>query len=128
MVSQRQLEKEKKYLAKKKKEKKAKKAKKAEVRKVSDNLVIEIRNETDIVDEDIDTYLKENKIDPAFHEVFKKFYAPPPQIDQQHPQEEEPKIEEAQTQPIISKKKLRKLARPTVFELKQMVKRPEVVE
>ncbi|CAG9317867.1 unnamed protein product [Blepharisma stoltei] len=102
MVSKRQLEKEKKYLAKKRKDKK-KKAKKVDTvsLKTPENEENQPQESIEIIDNDIDTYLQENSIDPAFHEVFKKFYAEPAIQQESEPQEESQQEQEIAQETIL---------------------------
>ena len=127
MVSKKQIEKREKYKAKKKKLKHAK-------MKNKQKKILEIRNEVnvtedvEVIEPGLEEFFVENNVTEEFREIFMKFE---PKLESEPSEEKDDDFNnEPMSQPefYLSKKKLKKLNRPSVFELKQKVKRPEVVE
>ena len=128
MVSLKQIEKKKKFQSNKKKKKKHKATKiTKDTQKINPENAINT-DEIEIVEPTIEEYLEENHIDDTFRDIFMRFE--PKQIEDEPELPTENNLEEpsVQTDVVLSKKKLKKLNRPSVFELKQKIKRPEVVE
>lgn len=124
MVSQRQIEKQKQYQVKKKKDKKKKKKLPKNPLDRKDPTIINIPNQEapEILE------LEDPDMPEEYKQIFEKFEAQKEfqaEESEDLPQQSEP---EQQPEQILSKKKLKKLNRPSVFELKQKMHRPEVVE
>lgn len=123
MVSQRQLEKQKQYALKKRKEKK--KHKKTNIpTKSSENIEPSISN-TQV---ELPEYFAENQVPEEYQKIFLKFEQKTETFSEQSHSEPPSSPPPQPPEPVLSKKKLKKLNRPSVFELKQKIKRPEVVE
>lgn len=71
----------------------------------------------------LEEFFQQEEIPPEFQEVFRRFEAVQ---EESLPEPEEP--EEPTAPSYLSRKKLKKLLRPSTFELKQDTQRPEVVE
>jgi splicing factor 3B subunit 2 len=75
---------------------------------------------------DFEEYVHSHSVDPAFLAAFKRFNPSEEDVDQISSQT---KVPEAVNEPVeLSNKKLKRLLRPTVYELKRMTRRPDVVE
>ena len=91
-------------------------------------LVSEKPEDLEIIEPDIENFFKENQISDDFKSIFLKFEPQTNPEESENLSEEQKNPSMAATTPFLSKKKLKKLNRPSVFELKQKIKRPEVVE
>ena len=129
MVSLKQIEKKKKFQAKKKKEKRNKHKSCSKDPKIENSpSVSPSADNIEMIQPELEAYLTENHIEGEFREIFLKFE--PKSISAAPPSLEEASAPDAiASAPVaLSNKKLKKLNRPSVFELKQKIKRPEVVE
>jgi len=125
MVSKRQEERSKKFKALKRKQKKLRRKQRGE---------IEVRqaqvkgDQVEVIEEDLEEFLQANSLPPEIEAAFRKFNGETKPAPQDFA-DWEPSLEtQPPSQPLISKKKLKKLSRPSIFQLKQTVKKPEVVE
>lgn len=123
MVSQRQLEKQKQYTSKKRKEKK--KHKKIHVLPPA-NEATTLNSHEPV--QDLSEYFSDNNVPDEYQEIFKKFEQKTENIVDENNSSPPSSPPPMPPEPILSKKKLKKINRPSVFELKQKIKRPEVVE
>jgi len=77
----------------------------------------------ELAEPELEEFFEKEGVPPTFQEVFRRFEAVQ---EEALPEPEEPEVPVV---PIyLSRKKLKKLLRPTTFELKQDTQRPEVVE
>lgn len=128
MVSQKQIQREKLFKANKRKDKRKKrKQHEIEVHVARENGITE-NKPVQSDDEEIQELLASNNLGPDLEAAFKRFYSLDQDQQDSSDQDQPDQPPSNQEDANMSKKKLKKLVRPTVFELKQMIRRPEVVE
>lgn len=127
MVSQKQLEKKKKFQTQKKKEKR-KKHRSFRSYPATELTVNPNADDIEMIEPELESYFEEHQISENFRGIFLKFEAKTPADEPADPVSLSPQPNQVLPASFLSKKKLKKLNRPSVFELKQKIKRPEVVE
>lgn len=127
MVSARQQERDRKYRAHKRKLKKQRS--KLPTRLLSNPASPKQADESapmEIEEVDFEQYVQSQDVDASFLAAFKRFN---PSEDGAVQADDTSKTQEPEKKgPELSHKKMKKLLRPTVFELKRMTRRPDVVE